>query len=211
MPARRGRRRALRGAIACAPGLLARAAPDRASRVGGRSAPRRIARRATADGHYGVRLDRAVVPGDETGDLPIRGGRHPQGRSRSGGETVRSRPSSSSRRSRRWSGNSRAPRQTRSSRSQSGASRAGAHRAGAQEECRGPLRRRSGRHTPGRQDRGAVGSGSAVNSARIAIQVNVDVQRFCQSNGAATLSVPRWPPEGAVASFRRPGTPLART
>ena len=40
---------------------------------------------------------------------------------------------------------------------------------------------------------------------------NVDVQRFCQSNGAATLSVPRWPPEGAVASFRRPGTPLART
>ena len=69
---------ALRGAVACAPGLVARAAPDRASRVGGRSAPGRIARRVTTDSHHRIRPDRAVVPGDEPGDRPVRGGRHPQ-------------------------------------------------------------------------------------------------------------------------------------
>ena len=67
------------------------------------------------------------------------------------------------------------------------------------------------------QGRGAFsdiieGKGGGVVSLRLTNAVNsVDVQRFCQSNGAATLSVSRWPPEGAVASFRRPGTPLART
>ena len=59
-----------------APG--ARAARVGAPRVGGGSAHSRIAWRAPADGHYGVRLDRAVVPGDEPGDRPARGGRHPQ-------------------------------------------------------------------------------------------------------------------------------------
>ena len=47
-------------------------------RVGDRSAPWRTARRATADGHHGVRLDRALVLGDKPGDRPVRGGRHPQ-------------------------------------------------------------------------------------------------------------------------------------
>ena len=57
---------------------------------------------------------------------------------------------------------------------------------------------------------GALDPQTEVNLPEQAAWI-VDVQRFCQSNGAATLSVPRWPPEGAVASFRRPGTPLART
>ena len=57
---------------------------------------------------------------------------------------------------------------------------------------------------------GAVAPEATVTTLRLDVPI-VDVQRFCQSNGAATLSVPRWPPEGAVAAFWRPGTPLART
>ena len=67
-----------RAASACNRELVARAARVRTPRVGGRSARQGTPRGTAADHYHGIRVDRAVVPGDEPGDRPARGSRDSQ-------------------------------------------------------------------------------------------------------------------------------------